>query len=217
MPARVAWPAPPPRPAPGARRRRSVRRPASGSPRAEPPLHESCLPAGSPAIATDLATLARIRHLLGDHEAAVPLAERALRIDEAAYGPDDPYVSFDLIALASVHLDLDDHATAVPLISRALRIREASYAPDHLYIGYALLLKARAVHASNDPAAAHLARRGALILNARLGSTHPKTEDAFALVDSLRKRDSCPGPAEAGARSASGPGRHGDARRPGAE
>ncbi|WP_326769457.1 tetratricopeptide repeat protein [Streptomyces sp. NBC_01591] len=54
-------------------------------------LHESCLLADGPAIATDLDTLARIRHLLGDHEAAVPLAERALRIDEAAYGPDDPY------------------------------------------------------------------------------------------------------------------------------
>ncbi|MET9735917.1 FxSxx-COOH system tetratricopeptide repeat protein [Streptomyces sp. NPDC006458] len=145
-------------------------------------LHESCLPADSPAIATDLATLARIRHILGDHEAAVPLAERALRIDETAYGPDDPYVSFDLIALASVHLDLEDHAVAVPLISRALRIREASYPPDHLYIGYALLLKARAVHALNDPTAANLARRGALILSTRLGKTHPKTEDAFALV-----------------------------------
>ncbi|WP_369166953.1 hypothetical protein AB5J49_03265 [Streptomyces sp. R28] len=53
-------------------------------------LHESCLPAESPAIATDLATLARIRHLRGDHEAPVPLTERALRIDEAAYGPDAP-------------------------------------------------------------------------------------------------------------------------------
>ncbi|MFE0250320.1 FxSxx-COOH system tetratricopeptide repeat protein [Streptomyces sp. NPDC059010] len=154
-------------------------------------LHESCLPADSPAIATDFATLARIRHLLGDHEAAVPLAERALRIDEAAYGPDDPYVSFDLIALASVHLDLGDHALAVPLISRALRIREASYAPDHLYVGYALLLKARAVHALNDPTAANLARRGALILNTRLGKTHPKTKDAFALADRLLKHDSC--------------------------
>jgi len=153
-------------------------------------LHESCLPTDSPAIATDLATLARIRHLLGDHEAAVPLAERALRIDEAAYGPDDPYVSFDLIALASVHLDLGDPALAVPLIARAPRIREASYAPDHLYIGYALLLKAQAVHALNDPTAAELARRGALILETRLGKTHPKTRDAFALVD-LLKRDSC--------------------------
>ncbi|GGV76688.1 hypothetical protein GCM10015535_08990 [Streptomyces gelaticus] len=159
-------------------------------------LHESCLPADSPAIATDLATLARIRHLLGDHEAAVPLAERALRIDEAAYGPDDPYVSFDLIALASIHLDLDDHAVAVPLISRALRIREASYAPDHLYIGYALLLKARAVHALNDPTAANLARRGALILNTRLGRTHPKTEDAFVLANCLLKRDSSQGHGE---------------------
>ncbi|WP_181805184.1 FxSxx-COOH system tetratricopeptide repeat protein [Streptomyces shenzhenensis] len=159
-------------------------------------LHESSLPADSPVIATDLATLARIRHLLGDHEAAVPLAERALRIDEAAYGPDNPYVSFDLIALASVHLDLDNHAVAVPLISRALRIREASYAADHLYIGYALLLKARAVHALNDPTAATLARRGALILNTRLGQTHPKTEDAFALAHRLLNHGNCQGHGE---------------------
>lgn len=149
-------------------------------------LHESCLPADSPAIATDLATLARTLCLLGEHAAALPVAERALRIDEAVYGPDDPYVSFDLVALATVHFDLGDYATAVPLISRALRIREARYAPDHLYIGYALIFKARALHALNDPTAADLAQRGAQILHTRLGRTHPKTEDAFALVDRLR-------------------------------
>ncbi|MFD3505017.1 FxSxx-COOH system tetratricopeptide repeat protein [Streptomyces sp. NPDC058678] len=149
-------------------------------------LHESSLPADSPLIATDLATLARTLCLLGEHAAARPLAERALQIDEAAYGPDDPYVSFDLIALANVHVDLGDHATAVPLISRSLRIREAVYAPDHLYIGYALLFKARVLHALNDRAAADLARRGAQILHTQLGKTHPKTEDAFALVNRLR-------------------------------
>lgn len=148
--------------------------------------HESSLPADSPAIATDLATLARILCILGEYEAAQPLAERALRIDEAAYGPDDPYVSFDLIALANVHVDLGDNATAVPLISRALRIREARYAPDHLYIGYVLLFKARVLHTLNDPTAADLARRGAQILHTQLGKTHPKTEDAFALVNRLR-------------------------------
>ncbi|MFJ9708160.1 FxSxx-COOH system tetratricopeptide repeat protein [Streptomyces sp. NPDC101234] len=149
-------------------------------------VHESCLPADSPAIATDLATLARTLCILGEQEAARPLAERALRIDEAAYGPDDPYVSFDLIALANVHVDLGDHASAAPLISRALRIREAKYAPDHLYIGYVLLFQARVLHALNDSTAADLARRGAQILHTRLGRTHPKTEDAFALVETLQ-------------------------------
>jgi tetratricopeptide (TPR) repeat protein len=149
-------------------------------------LHESCLPADSPVIATDLATLARTLCLLGEHRAAQPLAERALQIDEAAYGPVDPYVSFDLIALANVHLDLGDHATALPLISRALRIREAVYAPDHLYIGYVLLLKARTLHTLHDSTAADLAHRGAQILRTRLGETHPKTEEAFALVNQLR-------------------------------
>ncbi|CAM5606467.1 FxSxx-COOH system tetratricopeptide repeat protein [Streptomyces aurantiogriseus] len=149
-------------------------------------LHESCLPADSPAIATDLATLARTLCLLGEHRAAQPLAERAVQIDEVAYGPDDPYVSFDLIALANVHVELGDHATAVPLISRALRIREAHYAPDHLYIGYVLLLKAQVLHTLNDPTAADLARRGAQIMHTQLGETHPKTEEAFALVNRLR-------------------------------
>ncbi|MEU4131468.1 FxSxx-COOH system tetratricopeptide repeat protein [Streptomyces wuyuanensis] len=149
-------------------------------------LHDSCLPADSPAIATDLATLARILCLLDEHGAARPLAERALQIDEAAYGPHDPYVSFDLVALANVHVDLGDYATAVPLISRALRIREASYAPDHLYIGYVLLFQARVLHHLNDRTAVDLARRGAQILHTQLGKTHPKTEDAFALVSRLR-------------------------------
>jgi tetratricopeptide (TPR) repeat protein len=146
-------------------------------------VHDSCLPENSPAIATDLATLARILCILGDHEAARPLAERALRIDEAAYGPDDPYVSFDLVALANVHVDLGDHATALPLISRALRIREAKYAPDHLYIGYVLLFQAQVLETLNDPTAADFARRGAQILHTRLGQNHPKTVDAFALVE----------------------------------
>lgn len=149
-------------------------------------LHESCLPANDPAIATDLATLARTLCLLGEHQAALPLAERALEIDEAAHGPDDPYVSFDLIALANVHVDLDDHEAALPLISRALQIREAVYAPDHLYIGYVLVFQAQVLHALHDPTAVDFARRGAQILQTRLGRTHPKTEDAFALVDRLR-------------------------------
>ncbi|MFI7402519.1 FxSxx-COOH system tetratricopeptide repeat protein [Streptomyces sp. NPDC049541] len=149
-------------------------------------LHESCLPANDPAIATDLATLARTLCLLGEHEAALPLAERALEIDEAAHGPDDPYVSFDLIALANVHVDLGNHEAALPLISRALRIREAVYAPDHLYIGYVLVFQAQVLHALNDPTAVDFARRGAQILQTRLGRTHAKTEDAFALVDRLR-------------------------------
>lgn len=150
-------------------------------------LHEATLPAGSPAIASDLATLARTLCLLGEHQEALPLAERALRIDEAAYGPDDPYVSFDLTALATVHFDMGDHAAAVPLISRALRIREAHYPPDHLYIGYSLLFKAKILHTVNDPSAVDFARRGAQIMRIQLGGTHPKTEEADALVERLEQ------------------------------
>jgi tetratricopeptide (TPR) repeat protein len=125
--------------------------------------------------------------MLAEHRAALPLAQRALRIDEAAHGPDDPYVSFDLIALATVHHDLGDPATALPHIRRALRIREAHYPPDHLYIGYALLFEARVLHALHDPSAREPARRGADILRSQLGATHPKTEEALALADSLSR------------------------------
>ncbi|MER8220670.1 FxSxx-COOH system tetratricopeptide repeat protein [Streptomyces sp. NPDC094143] len=168
---------------------RDLGAPQTARPLAERALrvHESCLPAGSPAIATDLATLARTLCMLGEHRAALPLAERALRIDEAAHGPDDPYVSFDLIALATVHHDLGDPATALPHIRRALRIREAHYPPDHLYIGYALLFEARVLHALHDPSAREPARRGADILRGQLGATHPKTEEALALADSLSR------------------------------
>ena len=123
--------------------------------------------------------------LLGEHAEARTLAERALEIDEAAYGPNNAYVSFDLVALASIHGDLGAHATALPLVSRALEIRETIYTPDHLYIGYALMHKAQLLHILGDPAARKLAERGAQILRIQLGATHPKTEDAFAQVSKL--------------------------------
>ena len=62
---------------------------------------------------------------------AKPLMERALRIDEASYGPDHPTVAIRLGNLAMILRDLGDPAGAKPLLERALRIDEASYGPDH--------------------------------------------------------------------------------------
>src|SRR5580658_6935221 len=61
---------------------------------------------------------------------ARPLAERALAIDEAAYGPDHPTVANDLSNLATILQDLGQPAEARPLAERALAITEAAHGPD---------------------------------------------------------------------------------------
>ncbi|MEU5091011.1 hypothetical protein [Streptomyces sp. NPDC021356] len=52
------------------------------------------------------------------------------------------------------------------------------------------------MHALDDPPPAALARRGALVLNARLGKSHPKAEDAFALANRQLVDGSCDGHGE---------------------
>jgi Tfp pilus assembly protein PilF len=53
------------------------------------------------------------------------LMQRALAIDEAAYGPDHPQVATNLNNLAGVLKELGDPAAARPLLERALAIDEA--------------------------------------------------------------------------------------------
>ena len=62
---------------------------------------------------------------LGDPRGARPLLERALAIDEAAYGPDHPDVATDLSNLAHILQALGDLEGARPLQERALAIVKA--------------------------------------------------------------------------------------------
>ena len=62
---------------------------------------------------------------------AQDLLERALAIDEAAYGPDHPEVATDLNNLAQILRELGQLKVARPLQERALAITEAAYGPDH--------------------------------------------------------------------------------------
>ena len=71
--------------------------------------------------------LASVLRDLGQPEAARPLLERALAIDEAANGPDDPRVAADLNNLASVLSDLGQPEAARPLLERALAIAQNAY------------------------------------------------------------------------------------------
>ena len=65
---------------------------------------------------------------------ARPLAERALVITEAAYGPDHPDVGIRLSNLAAILQNLGQLDQARPLAERALAITEAAYGPDHPYV-----------------------------------------------------------------------------------
>jgi tetratricopeptide (TPR) repeat protein len=67
----------------------------------------------------------------GQYTDALPLYHRALRIREAALGPDRPDVATDLNYVGRALSDLGRAAEALPLYQRALRIREAALGPDH--------------------------------------------------------------------------------------
>ena len=65
------------------------------------------------------------------HGSAKALEERALAIDEVAYGPDHPDTARDLNNLALTLRALGQAEAARPLQERALAIDEAAYGPDH--------------------------------------------------------------------------------------
>lgn len=65
------------------------------------------------------------------HIQAEPHIRRALKLDEARYGPDNPHVAIRLNNLVSLLQDTNRLAEAEPLMRRALQINEANFGPDH--------------------------------------------------------------------------------------
>jgi tetratricopeptide (TPR) repeat protein/CHAT domain-containing protein len=74
----------------------------------------------------------------GKFSEAIPLAQRALAIDEKAVGPDNPNVATALTWLALLYKSQGRYADAEPLYKRALAIREKALAPDHPDVAAAL-------------------------------------------------------------------------------
>ncbi len=73
-------------------------------------------------------------YALGDYALARSMFEAALKIDEAALGPDHPEVAIRLSSLAPVLLDLgggENLKAARAALERALKIDEAAHGPDH--------------------------------------------------------------------------------------
>ncbi|MBC7228619.1 MAG: tetratricopeptide repeat protein, partial [Thermoflexales bacterium] len=73
-------------------------------------------------------------HAVADYTGARESCERALRIDEAAFGPDHPNVARDVNNLGLVLQALGDLAGARKCFERALGIFQAKLPPDHPHI-----------------------------------------------------------------------------------
>ncbi len=71
----------------------------------------------------------------GDLTGAMENAQRALRIDEKAYGLDHPNVGRDVNNIGQILQDKGDLNGALEYEQRALRIDEKAYGPDHPKVG----------------------------------------------------------------------------------
>jgi tetratricopeptide (TPR) repeat protein len=85
----------------------------------------------SGGLASSLSTLGRVLQDQGDLPGARDKLERALEIDERAYGPDHPRVAVDLNNLGSVLQDQGDLTGARENRERALGMDERVYGPNH--------------------------------------------------------------------------------------
>ena len=92
------------------------------------------------------------------------LLERALAIDEAAYGPDHPQVATDLNNLAQILRDLGQPEAARPLQERALAIDEAAYGPGHPRVATGLNNLAAILRDLGQPGAARPLQERALAI-----------------------------------------------------
>jgi tetratricopeptide (TPR) repeat protein len=110
----------------------------------------------------------------GRYAEALPLHQRALRIREAALGPDHPHVATDLSHVGRALSYLGRYAEALPLQQRALRIREAALGPDHPDVATDLSYVGAALSDLGRPAEAlPLYQRALHIREAALGPDHP--------------------------------------------
>ena len=67
----------------------------------------------------------------GRYQEALPLAQRALEINEKALGPEHPDTAASLNNLAGLYEAMGAYEKALPLYQRALKIREKALGPDH--------------------------------------------------------------------------------------
>jgi tetratricopeptide (TPR) repeat protein len=112
--------------------------------------------------------------------------ERALRIDEDAFGPDHPNVATDVNNLGLVLKDQGDLAGARQTFERALRIDEAAFGPDHPEVATDVNNLGMVLQDLGDLAGARQAYERALaILEKFLSPDHPNIQIVKRNLNSL--------------------------------
>jgi eukaryotic-like serine/threonine-protein kinase len=147
-------------------------------------------PAAEPeAEALALSNEAAVHIQRGDFELARTSYERALAIQEQAFGPDDVRLAFTLNGLGIAHTSLDEIDRAAAYHQRAYELRRDNLGPEHPYVAMSLnnlgVVAERQGH--HEQALAHV--REALAIKERiLGLDHPELVSSLINVASLLHR-----------------------------
>ncbi|MFE9877877.1 tetratricopeptide repeat protein [Streptomyces sp. NPDC005784] len=127
-------------------------------------------------LATLLGEAAVYLSARGQEAQALPMKERALRITEAASGPDHPDTATRLNNLAYTLSNLGRGSEALPLLERALRITEATRGPDDPDTATCLNNLASTLgNLGRHTEALPMKERALRITEAALGPDHPDT------------------------------------------
>jgi Tfp pilus assembly protein PilF len=149
---------------------------ASAAPHAEAVTgHAASSPALAPKVATLLGNLGIYLWRSAQLTAARATFQRALAINEAAYGPDHPQVAATLGNLGNVQQELGELAAARATEQRALAIEEAAYGPDHPEVAITLTSLGNVQRQLGELADARATLQRALaIKEAAYGPDHPQ-------------------------------------------
>jgi len=110
----------------------------------------------------------------GKYAEAIPLAQRALAIQEKALGPEHPAVATSLNNLAALHNSMGAYAKAEPLYQRALAIDEKALGPEHPDVATSLNNQAFLYYSMGAYAKAEPLYQRALGIDEKaLGPEHP--------------------------------------------
>jgi tetratricopeptide (TPR) repeat protein len=124
-----------------------------------------------PKVGDALNDLAHVSLLLGNYPLARSTAERALKINEAALGPDHLDVARSLYQLARVIKRQNELDAAQSLLERALAIQEAALGPNHTNVASTLFELGKVLQMHGKlPSAARRLKRALNISEAAHGS-----------------------------------------------
>jgi len=120
------------------------------------------------------ANLGYYLYRVADYAGARAVDERALAIDERAFGPDHPKVAIRVNNLGGVLRDLGDLAGARAAYERALAIDERAFGPDHPKVAIRVNNLGDVLRDLGDLAGARAAFERALAIDERVfGPDHP--------------------------------------------